>query len=85
MFYQLSVTTTASTESVLAPTNASVSKDTPERRAVKVGIWGPGEESLENVGHTGYWTIAFAADNLHYKLIRDMFYSMQFFIPGVEI
>lgn len=83
MFYQLSVTTTASTESVLAPTNASVSQDTPERRAVKVGIWGPGEEGLENVGRTGYRIIAFAADNLHYKLIRDMFYSKQIFISGV--
>lgn len=65
MFYQLSVSTTASTESVLAPTNASVSQDTPERRAVKVGIWGSGEEGLENVGRTGHKLIAFAADNLH--------------------
>lgn len=33
---RLNVTTAASTESVLAPTNASVSKDTPERHATKI-------------------------------------------------
>lgn len=45
MFYQLNVSTAASTESVLAPTNASVSQDTLERHVIKVGIWG-----LENMG-----------------------------------
>lgn len=36
MFYQLSVTWDANTESASAPTNASASPDTLERRAVKV-------------------------------------------------
>lgn len=56
MFYQLNVTTAASMESVLAPTNASVSQDTPERRVIKVGSWG-----LENMGQTGYGIITFPA------------------------
>lgn len=33
---KLSVNMAASTESVLAPTNASVTRDTPERRAIKI-------------------------------------------------
>lgn len=53
MFYQLSVTTAANTGSVLAPTNASVSQDTLERRVIKVGSWG-----LENVGQTGHRIIS---------------------------
>lgn len=39
MFYQLSASTAASMESVLAPTNASVSQDTLARLVIRVGFF----------------------------------------------
>lgn len=79
MFYQLNVTTAASTESVLAPTNASVSPDTPERHVIKVSSWG-----LENIGQTGYRIISFPADTwqllayFRYVLISANMYLLCF-------
>lgn len=64
MFYQLNANTAASTESALAPTNASVSQDTPERHVIKVGILGP-----ENMGETENRIMSFPADDSIYEPI----------------
>lgn len=64
MFYQLNANMAASTESALAPTNASVSQDTLERHVIKVGIWG-----RENMGETGSRIISFPADDSIYEPI----------------